>query len=134
MHQSPQVIGLVNTVSLDLLGTSRIRFGEKQLEPSSPQMFAGALYLCVESGREVAREELQQILFSSNTLRSARSHNLRQLLYRLTSAGFVMESRANFIRVPAERVRSSLDAIRCLAMNERVQLPSSAFVVLPGYT
>jgi len=120
--------------SLEIIGSLRIAVGERQLLPSAPQLFAGALYLCAESDRDTSREELQELLFGVTASKAARSHNLRQLLYRLTSIGFVLETRARLVRVPSQHVRSPLDGLRALAMNERVQLPAAAFIPLPGYS
>lgn len=122
------------TVLLDIIGTSRISIGERMLHPSSPLLFSAALYLCVESGRDISREELQQLLFGSAVSRSARSHNLRQLLYRLTCAGVPLDTRANLVRVDSRHVRSAIENFRCLGLEMRAELAASAFTPLPGYS
>lgn len=123
----------MSVVSLEILGNLRITVGERQLTPSAPQLFGGALYLCAESDRGTSRQELQELLFGTGTAHAGRSHNLRQLLYRLTSIGVVIESRGQVVQVPSHTVRSPLDALRTLETRERVLLPASFFVPLPGY-
>ena len=123
----------MSVVSLEILGNLRIVVGERQLTPSAPQLFGGALYLCAETDRGTSRQELQELLFGIGTRHAGRSHNLRQLLYRLTSLGVVIESRGHVVHVPGQTVRSPLDALRALDTRDRVRLPASAFVPLPGY-
>src|SRR5436190_1747636 len=101
-------------VSLDIVGAARIKVGEKQLSPLSPQLFAAALYLVIESGRECSREELQELLFAPTISRSARSHNLRQLLYRLSSIGFPIESRNLTVRVNSAFITAPLAEFEAL--------------------
>ena len=125
---------LMTIASLHIFGSARIELAERQLYPSAPKLFAAALYLCTENGRDTSREELQEFLFGFGGSSSARSHKLRQLLYRLTCAGIVIEAHDNFVRVPPQHVRSASEPLRALTRSERVQLPASAFIPLPGYS
>jgi DNA-binding SARP family transcriptional activator len=119
-------------VGLEILGGSCIRIGDRPLLTTSPQLFSAALFLAIETGRTVTRDELRELLFSSDTQHASRAHSLRQLLYRLSSLGFPIETVGHLIRVPREKVRSPLASMEALSPGTRVQLPDAAFAVLPG--
>jgi DNA-binding SARP family transcriptional activator len=121
------------SVSLNIVGACRIDVGDKQLHPTSPQLFAAALYLSIESGRATSRDELQQLLFSPSAGRAARSHNLRQLLYRLGSLGFPITCSRDLVRMDSLQVEHPLAQLRAQSPADRVALPSVALEVLPGY-
>ena len=120
-------------ISLDIIGVSRIRFAERELTPSSPQLFALALYLSAESERRVPRYELQNLLFPATVRQTARSHSLRQLLYRLGSAGFPLECQDDVVWVPANRVRSGIADLQERCAAQRLRLLVSDLEVLPAY-
>jgi DNA-binding SARP family transcriptional activator len=121
-------------ISLDIIGVSRIRFGKRVLTPTSPQLFAIALYLSVESERRIPRSELQSLLFPGVPKQSARSHSLRQLLYRLGSAGFPMESRGDAVWIASSHVHRAIAELKKRSVEERVLLSPSDFEVLPAYS
>ena len=97
-------------------------------------MFSAALFLCAEHERNVSRQELQQLLLAANLTKSARSHNLRQLLYRLTSTGFPLRTRGLLVQSEAEVIEWDICALRRLTPEARAQLPLSVFSVLPDFS
>jgi DNA-binding SARP family transcriptional activator len=121
-------------ISLDIIGVSRIRFGKRELTPASPQLFAIALYLSAEGERRIPRSELQNLLFSEVPKQSARSHSLRQLLYRLSSAGFPVESRDDALWVASSRVRHGITELQERSTAERLRLSPADLEILPAYS
>lgn len=87
-------------IHLHTLGDARITIGEREIRPSSPMVFAALLYLGVERGRRVPRAALQELLFPDVDPR-ARSHSLRQLLYKLKTLGTPLEVNASTVSIPA---------------------------------
>ena len=71
---------------LKSLGDALIEADEARLTPSAESVFAAALYLIVEAGRPVGREELTRLLWPGVSEARAQ-HGLRQALYRLKTLG-----------------------------------------------
>jgi DNA-binding SARP family transcriptional activator len=124
----------MTTISIELLGSSCVSYREHRLTPSSPQLFAAALFLCTERERHISRQELQQLLLAPEASRSARSHNLRQLLYRLSSTGFPLYTNGVLVRCDAQVIQSDVTALRELTPEDRAQLPVGALAVLPEFS
>ncbi|MEO8881276.1 MAG: AAA family ATPase [Gemmatimonadaceae bacterium] len=68
------------------LGQCLIEAGDTNVLPAAETIFAVALYLIMESGRAVRRDELGRLLWP-DVSESQAQHGLRQALYRLRSFG-----------------------------------------------
>ena len=71
---------------LKSLGQSVIEAGEARVMPAAETVFATALYLVMEAGRPVGRDELTRLLWP-DVSDSQAQHGLRQAVYRLRSYG-----------------------------------------------
>ena len=124
----------MTTISIELLGSSSVSYGDYRLTPSSPQMFGAALFLSTETDRHVSRQELQQLLLAPTAKKSSRSHNLRQLLYRLSSTGFPLRAEGLFVRSDADVIQSDMSALCALTPEARAQIPVRGLSVLPDFS
>jgi DNA-binding SARP family transcriptional activator len=97
-------------------------------------MFALALYLSAEADRRVTRSELQNLLFPAAPSQTARSHSLRQLLYRLSASAFPLEANDDVVWVPSGRVCSAVDGLEEGIAADRVRLSLSDLEILPAYS
>ena len=73
-------------IVLHTLGAVAIRVGTRKVLPSATRAFGALIFLAIERGRAVPRNELQSLLFP-NQRDSTAAHNLRQLLYRVRGLG-----------------------------------------------
>jgi DNA-binding SARP family transcriptional activator len=76
---------------LKSLGDALIEAGDVRLTPSAESVFATALYLIIEAGRPVGRDELTRLLWPGVSEAQAQ-HGLRQALYRLKSLGATIKA------------------------------------------
>jgi DNA-binding transcriptional activator of the SARP family len=119
---------------LKSLGQTVIEADDARLTPAAETVFATALYLIIETGRPVGRDELTQLLWPGVSEAQAQ-HGLRQALYRLKSLGATIKAdRSALILSPRF---CSTDFAALLAPQSPVALESLASKVggcfLPGY-
>ena len=76
---------------LKSLGQTLIEADDARLTPAAETVFATALYLILEAGRRVEREELTRMLWPGVSEAQAQ-HGLRQVLYRLKSLGATIKA------------------------------------------
>ena len=76
---------------LKSLGQTLIEADDARLTPAAEAVFATALYLILEAGRRVEREELTRMLWPGVSEAQAQ-HGLRQVLYRLKSLGATIKA------------------------------------------
>jgi len=119
---------------LKSLGQTLIEADDARLTPAAETVFATALYLIIETGRPVGRDELTQLLWPGVTEAQAQ-HGLRQALYRLKSLGAIIKAdRSALVLSPRY---CSTDFAALLAPQSPVAIESLASKVggcfLPGY-
>ncbi len=71
---------------LKSLGQTLIEIDDARLTPAAETVFATALYLIIETGRPVGRDELTRLLWPDVSEAQAQ-HGLRQVLYKLKTLG-----------------------------------------------
>lgn len=82
------------------LGQAIIEANESIVTPSAEAIFATSLYLIMEAGRPVGREELTRLVWPSVSEGQAQ-HGLRQVLYKLKSYGATIKAdRSSLILSP----------------------------------
>ena len=95
---------------LKSLGQTLIEADDARLTPAAETVFATALYLILEAGRRVERDELTRMLWPGVSEAQAQ-HGLRQVLYRLKTLGATARaadaSVAGSLRRPDRRELSS---------------------------
>lgn len=69
------------------IGAMEIEIQGRRLPARSGLTFALATYLCVRAGERISRDHLRELLWPDSDEERGR-HSLRQLLYRLRTAGF----------------------------------------------
>jgi DNA-binding SARP family transcriptional activator/tetratricopeptide (TPR) repeat protein len=89
-----------NMLRLKSLGQTLIEADDARLTPAAETVFATALYLILEAGRRVERDELTRMLWPGVSEAQAQ-HGLRQVLYRLKSLGATIKAdRSGLILAP----------------------------------
>ena len=82
------------------LGQTLIEIDDARLTPAAETVFATALYLIIETGRPIGRDELTR-LFWPGVSESQAQHGLRQVLYRLKTLGATIKAdRAALVLAP----------------------------------
>ena len=76
---------------LKSLGQTLIEADDARLTPAAESVFATALYLIMEAGRRVERDELTRMLWPGVSEARAQ-HGLRQVLYRLKTLGATIKA------------------------------------------
>jgi DNA-binding SARP family transcriptional activator len=119
---------------LKSLGQTLIEIDDARLTPAAETVFATALYLIIETGRPVGRDELTR-LFWPGVSEAQAQHGLRQTLYKLKSLGATIKAdRAALILSPRS---CSTDFAALLASQTPAALESLASRIgggfLPGY-
>ena len=76
---------------LKSLGQTIIEADDARLTPAAETVFAVALYLIVEAGRPIGRDELTRLLWPDVSEARAQ-HGLRQALYRLKTLGATIKA------------------------------------------
>ena len=85
---------------LKSLGQTLIEADDARLTPAAETVFATALYLILEAGRRVERDELTRMLWPGVSEAQAQ-HGLRQVLYRLKTLGATIKAdRSGLILAP----------------------------------
>jgi DNA-binding SARP family transcriptional activator len=119
---------------LKSLGETLIEVDGARLTPAAETVFATALYLIIETGRPVGRDELTR-LFWPGVSETQAQHGLRQVLYRLKTLGALIQAdRAALILDPRF---CSTDFAELLAPQSSAALELLASDIggsfLPGY-
>ncbi len=86
---------------LKSLGECAIEAGDTNVPPAAETIFALALYLILEAGRAVGRDELGPLLWPHVSEAQAQ-HGLRQALYRLRSFGVEIATQRSALMLPPE--------------------------------
>ena len=76
---------------LKSLGQTFIEIDDARLTPAAEVVFASALYLIIETGRPIGRDELTR-LFWPGVSESQAQHGLRQVLYKLKTLGAAIKA------------------------------------------
>jgi DNA-binding SARP family transcriptional activator/tetratricopeptide (TPR) repeat protein len=119
---------------LKSLGQTLIEVDGAPLTPAAETLFATALYLVMEAGKPVGRDELARLIWPDVSATRAQ-HGLRQVLYKLKSIGAEIEtSRTSLALIPHS---FSSDYSQLLASRPQATLEEVADQVpgpfLPGY-
>jgi DNA-binding SARP family transcriptional activator len=85
-------------IRLRTLGTCAIEIGNHRLTPESDVLFALLLYVASNTGRELPRTDLTQLLWPDCGTQSA-SHRLRQALYQLRKLGAPIQTTASSVEI-----------------------------------
>jgi hypothetical protein len=120
-------------VKLRIVGECIIEVGERQLSPDAPHLFALLLYLAIERGRAVQRSELSELLFRADASSVQRTHNLRQLLYRLRGLGVPVEASGTAVKLNSTVAENPLNHFEALGRDRRSKLSAHQLVILPSY-
>jgi DNA-binding SARP family transcriptional activator len=122
----------IEPIILRTLGTAQVDIGRTQVRPNAVRRFSVLLYLSAEVGRRVSRRCLIDLLFPEQTEKNG-LHSLRELLYKLKSAGVALDADQEGIELPVGAVRA--DYAEMLASErltlEQIRAAQGGF--LPGY-
>lgn len=121
-------------VTLRILGECAIEVGSTRLAPDSQVLFATLLYLTLEPGRRVSRQEMADAIWPGATEEAAR-HNLRQTVYRLRLLGATIDTKDGFVCAPPEGVVAPHDRLATEAGVDEILSHAAPRIgtVLPGY-
>jgi DNA-binding SARP family transcriptional activator len=121
-------------IRLRSIGQCIIEVGDARLTPAAETLFATALYLVLESGRAVSRQELTDMVWPLASERRGQ-HCLRQALYKLNSLGAALRCERVHIVLPNRSVHS--DCAPFLMAQDPAELErlatEAAGPFLPGY-
>jgi DNA-binding SARP family transcriptional activator len=120
-------------ITIRVLGEPEIRIGATLILPTSPHLFALALYLSRAGERGVHKAELLDVLFATPGANGRKAHNLRQLLYRLRGLGAPIDAKSGCLRFTAFKVCTSIDEIASYTREARVTSYAADLTVLPNY-
>jgi DNA-binding SARP family transcriptional activator/tetratricopeptide (TPR) repeat protein len=119
---------------LKSLGETLIEVDDARLTPVAETIFATALYLVVEGGHPVGRDELARLVWPDVPDRRAQ-HNLRQVVYKLRAMGASIKADRTTLRLAPRH--SSADYAPLLAAGSPAAQEEIASRVeglfLPGY-
>lgn len=119
-------------IVLRSLGTAQVDIRRTRVRPLAVRRFAALLYLSAEAGRRVPRRYLIELLFPGQTERNG-LHSLRELVYRLKSAGVALDVDQEGIELPARAIRADYAE---MLISERLtfeQIRAAQGGFLPGY-
>lgn len=116
-------------VRLNALGQSAIEVGDVRLGPEQPYLFAIALYLIVERGKNIPRSALVELIWPKVTDEKQARQRFRQALLRLREAGFPISGANGTLLVAKHDAEADFDF---LASPENVR-PGQSFEFLPHY-
>jgi DNA-binding SARP family transcriptional activator len=120
-------------IHVRIIGECVIAIGTRHLTPDAPQLFALLLYLAEESGRAIRRTELIELLFAPDKPLRVSSHNLRQLLYRLSRLGVPLTLHHRTVALDAAHVsHAALEAFKGSFADRKARLKRT-YSVLPHY-
>jgi DNA-binding SARP family transcriptional activator len=117
-------------VILRALGTAEIETDVATLTPSQEIVFAAALYLILERGRQVNRELLSSMLWPQIAPQS-RAHRLRQTLLQLKKLGIAVTANRVTLHLGVNDAQSDADELREKCGDTTESLIS--FDCLPAY-
>ena len=121
------------TVEIRLVGDARFTIGQTDITPSAPHLFGLLLLLCAEGNRRRSRRSLQELLFRDDVSGPVRSHNLRQLLYRLRAIGVAMDDSPAGVRLAFDVIPDPLASFFAIPDASLALLPVHAFHLAPDY-
>ncbi len=121
-------------IILRTLGTASIEIDDTAVvAPSAPRRFAVLLYLAVERGREISREQLANLVFSDQSSSDA-AHSLREVMYQLRRVRVPIIARPTGFTIAPDDVRPDYeDVSRSTAIDEET-LRAMAGGFLPTFT
>lgn len=117
-------------VKLRILGECIIEIGGARLETSATHVFALALYLSIERGKQIPRTFLTSLLFP-DVAPTVAAHNLRQLVYRLRQKGAPLQCTSAAISLPEDRVSGVPESV--ISENSEALTDPTWCLLLPGY-
>ncbi|HKO13900.1 MAG TPA: AAA family ATPase [Acidobacteriaceae bacterium] len=97
-------------IQLRTLGVAEIALEKASIGPDSVKMFALLIHLCIEKGKRVSRESLQDMLYPELSKADAR-HNLRQLLHRARRFGVPVSGGKYTALISGDAVCADYDAL-----------------------
>lgn len=118
-------------IVLRALGNAEIDTGLAKLTPSQEMVFAAALYLILERGKNVSRQHLASLLWPQ-VAEKARSHRLRQTILQLKKVGFTVTADRNNLEYSREDHRSDVAEVTGTAADMLAADASLGF--MPGYS
>lgn len=122
------------TVKVENLGDCRISTPVTHVSPDSPTLFFVLLFICEAQGRSMRRSELVDIAFGERIKSRDRSHNLRQLLYRIRKLGVPIAQSGGAVTLEARHVDSTLHEFVRASPYDRVERLPRGISPLPGYS
>ncbi|HVB32103.1 MAG TPA: AAA family ATPase, partial [Gemmatimonadaceae bacterium] len=120
-------------IFLHTLGVAVIHVGVRHVLPSASRGFGSLLYLALEPGRAIPRDELQSLLFPKHG-RDAGAHSLRQLIYRMRHLGAPIVAHADSVSIPPELVRTDFAQVHEAGSRSPQFLEAAGRGFLPGYS
>lgn len=118
-------------IVLRALGKAEIDTDTATLTPSQEIVFAAALYLILESGKNTNRQLLASLLWP-RVAENARLHRLRQTILQLKKVGFVVTADRNTIRISRHNCQNDVAALS--DTGEGSPAADGSFEFLPGYS
>jgi DNA-binding SARP family transcriptional activator/tetratricopeptide (TPR) repeat protein len=126
----PANSGGADMIELRSLGNAEIDTGASTLSPSQEIVFGAALYLILERGNRISRNELASLLWPA-VPEKARAHRLRQTILQLKKLGVAVRADRDNLSLSDREVSSDVDALSSPDSLESLDYRSLAF--LPGY-
>ena len=120
-------------IYLHTLGAALIHVGARHVLPSASRAFGSLLYLALDPGRAVPRNELQLLLFPEHGAHAG-AHSLRQLLYRMRQLGAPIVSQAGSVSMLPGLVRSDFVELREAGEPSSQLLEAVGGGILPAYS
>ncbi|MHB1864124.1 MAG: AAA family ATPase, partial [Gemmatimonadaceae bacterium] len=120
-------------IFLHTLGVAVIHVGVRHVLPSASRGFGSLLYLALEPGRAIPRDELQSVLFPEHG-RDAGAHSLRQLIYRMRHLGAPIVTQGDSLSIPPDLVRTDFAQVHEEEHPSPQFLEAASKGFLPGYS
>jgi DNA-binding SARP family transcriptional activator len=119
-------------VECAILGQTEIRADGIRLTPDAERQFGLALYFCANAGREIARDDVAELLWPEQGAEAAR-HCLRQGLYRLRAVGMPVRTGVKSIVLDEALVDTDYRPVVADGAAVDAFLALNDVTVLPGY-
>src|SRR5436305_3695257 len=114
------------------IGSLAIDLDDRRLGPSAGRPFALLLYLASRGGQPSSRRLVEDLLFPSSM--RERSHNLRQLLYRVRSLQLPVEADDDQIALTVDRISIDWQDVLQAGTVGESELERLAGGLFPGYS
>jgi len=118
-------------IVLRALGSAEIETAITTLTPSQEIVFAAALYLVLERGKQVSRARLTSLLWP-RVAEKARAHRLRQTILQLKKFGIIVRADRDNLQLSQYDARSDVDELSANDATQALKYDSLEF--LPGYS